>query len=493
MRRRVYATTILRMKLTLPLLAACAVALLGPAAAQAGTVSIEGDTLVYRGDAGADSPFFDDAGNGQMSVVATNMTIGAGCEQEFSWGAAYCTMPSRVVVELGAGDDGVGFSSTMPAIPVEVYGGEGKDRLKGYGATNAYLDGGAGNDTLEGWLTDETLIGGPGDDEIQGSGGADHIEGGDGNDLLKPDTYKDPAPDYVDGGNGIDTVDDWTIPDASSHPPVSVTMDGIANDGRPGEGDNVINVEKIESRVSGTLSGGDGDDEFRVWANIDEGNSTVFGNGGNDKLTLGDYQDTVDGGPGNDVINAGFGNDTVTGGPGQDTIFADATTATCGWYSYTCKIPFGNDTVYARDGEADQIDCGVGTDVAYVDAIDTVANCETVHGAGSDGGGPGPGGDKPSGPQLKVSGKLSIRSIARKGLTVTVPCGTACKVSAKLVVKNKTVASGSKTLLKAGDAKVKLKAKRSLKRLKKATATLKVTVEDANGKTSSTKKLKLKR
>ena len=104
--------------------------------------------------------------------------------------------------------------------------------------------------------------------------------------------------DYVDGGPGIDTVDDWSIPDNDYHPPISVSMDGVANDGRPGEADNVVNVEKIESHVSGTLSGSAGDDEFRVYANVDEGNSTLLGNGGNDKLTAGDYQDTLDGGPG---------------------------------------------------------------------------------------------------------------------------------------------------------------------------------------------------
>ena len=83
------------------------------------------------------------------------------------------------------------------------------------------------------------------------------------------------------------------------------------------------------------------------------------------------------------MLNAGFGNDVVTGGPGQDTIFADATSASCGWYSYTCKIPFGNDIVNAKDGEADTIDCGVGNDTAIVDAIDTVANCENVDTTGA--------------------------------------------------------------------------------------------------------------
>lgn len=80
---------------------------------------------------------------------------------------------------------------------------------------------------------------------------------------------------------------------------------------------------------------------------------------------------------------------------------------------------------------------------------------------------------------------------------MTVPCAGACKVTVSLVVKGKTVASSKKTLLKAGDAKLTLKvskkAKKSFARLKKTTATLKVTVESADGKTSSSKTLQLKK
>ena len=114
----------------------------------------------------------------------------------------------------------------------------------------------------------------------------------------------------------------------------------------------------------------------------------------------------------------------LTGGPGQDTIFADATSASCGWYSYTCKIPFGNDVVNARDGEADTIDCGVGEDRAIVDKIDVVANCETVDVAG---GGSGPG--APAGRQgtAKPAPTFAYKLKGTK-LNLTVPCAGACKV-----------------------------------------------------------------
>lgn len=483
------------MNLKMPFLAAFAVVLLGPAAAQAATVSYEGNTLVYRADPGAqDSPMLGKDDEGRLTISEEGLSLPGACTYDYT---AHCPMPGAVRLELGDGNDWQSFTSDYPkTLPVEVYGGEGADQLQTYNADAVTLDGGGGNDILKGWQSNDVLRGGAGDDEIEGSGGNDHIEAGDGNDSISPDTYYGPGSDYVDGGAGIDTVDDWSIPTADYHPPVSISMDGAANDGRPGEADNVVNVEKIQSSVSATISGSAGDDEFRVWANVDEGNSTLLGNGGNDKLTAGDYQDNLDGGAGNDVLNAGFGNDVVTGGPGQDTILADATSASCGWYSYTCKIPFGNDVVNARDGAADTIDCGVGEDVANVDAIDTVANCETVNKSGS-GTPSGPAGPGTTGPQAKVTGKLSIKAIGKKGLGVTVPCASACKVSVSLLVNKKTVATGKKTMLKAGDAKVTLKvskkAKKSFTRLKKANATLKVTVEGAEGKSSGSQSLKLKK
>src|SRR4051812_43702600 len=439
------------MKLTLPLLATCAAVLLVPAGAQAAKLSYDGDTLIYQADPGVrDSPMLGKDDQGRLTIFEEGLTLAPGCEYDYT---AHCPMPARVVLHLGDGDDWQSFGSDYPAaLPVTVYGDEGKDQLQTYGADHATLDGGPGDDLLKGWQSNDTLLGGPGNDEINGSGGDDHIEGGDGNDAISPDTYYGPGNDYVDGGPGIDKVDDWSIPSDDYHPPINVSMDGVANDGRPGEADNVLNVERIESHVSGALAGGAGDDEFTVWANIDEGNSTLLGNGGNDKLTTGDYQDTLDGGPGNDVINGGFGNDVLTGGPGQDTILADATSASCGWFAYTCKIPFGNDVVNARDGEVDTIDCGVGEDRAIVDAIDIVTNCETVDKAGAPAGGGGGGaGGSGAGASGGASGlSFTARAVGKTSVAVMVPCGGACKVSATLTVRGRKLAAARKTLLKAG-------------------------------------------
>src|SRR3954447_22292679 len=422
------------MRLISSLIATVGATLLIPAAAHAATLAYDGDTLVYTAADGVkDSPMLGKDDNGRLTIFEENLQLAPGCTYDYE---AHCPMPARVKVVLGDGDDWASFDSNYPAnLPVEVDGGPGKDQLQTYGGGNhVTLDGGDGADLLKGWDSNDTLLGGPGDDEIQGSGGADHIEGGDGNDLLEPDYFHDPAPDYVDGGPGIDKVDDYTIPGNDFNPPVNVSMDGVANDGRPGENDNVLNVEKIESHVSGSFAGGAGDDDIAVLANLDEGNSTLSGGPGNDKLVAGDYTDTLDGGPGNDYINGGFGNDTLTGGPGQDTILADATSASCGWYSYTCKIPFGNDVVNARDGEQDTIDCGVGEDRAVVDKIDVVTNCETVDAAGATpapgNAGQGAAGYEPTHPGAAGNTPQLRFKVAKTSLKVTVPCAGACKVAA---------------------------------------------------------------
>src|SRR3954454_15921554 len=161
--------TMATMKLSTTLWATLAGVLLIPAAAQAGTVSYEGDTLVYRADPGVrDSPMLGKDDAGLLTISEEGMTLPAQCSYDF---AAHCPMPGRVRLELGDGDDWNSFSSDYPAsLPVEVYGGDGKDQLQTYNAANVTLDGGSGNDILKGWDSNDTLLGGPGDDEVQASG-----------------------------------------------------------------------------------------------------------------------------------------------------------------------------------------------------------------------------------------------------------------------------------------------------------------------------------
>jgi hypothetical protein len=102
-----------------------------------------------------------------------------------------------------------------------------------------------------------------------------------------------------------------------------------------------------------------------------------------------------------------------------------------------CDLPFGNDTIYAQDGEPDSISCGFGQDTVYADAVDVVdGDCETViRGSGAPGGAGGGGttstppvAHRPQLVRLKVHGRslvvtarhaVTVRVAVRHGRTVT--------------------------------------------------------------------------
>jgi hypothetical protein len=96
--------------------------------------------------------------------------------------------------------------------------------------------------------------------------------------------------------------------------------------------------------------------------------------------------DELYGGRGQDEVRAGNGKDRVFGGRGEDQLYGGG----------------GNDTMNAQDGYTDNVNCGLGTDTAYVDRLDRVnEDCENVFGPG----GPGPNPDVD-----KVSGKGELGS-----------------------------------------------------------------------------------
>lgn len=179
----------------------------------------------------------------------------------------------RMVIDVGAGDDRV---VVRAPVDVVVYGGEADDTI----------------------ITDLA-------DELHGGTGDDLLDGG-------------PGPDLMAGGPGNDTV---TY--ANRVAPASVSLDGIANDGEAGEGDNV--ADDVENII-----GGQGDDVF---------------NGS-------DAPNRIEGGP---------GNDTIDGKRGPDQMLGQA----------------GDDTIRSRNGLADVVSCGDGDDYAFVDPIDGIdGSCE---------------------------------------------------------------------------------------------------------------------
>ena len=181
-----------------------------------------------------------------------------------------------------SGDDGESNErdNAKPDIEI-VLGGSGADKMTGSGAANR-IYGGPGNDTLDGQAGNDFIDAGAGDDAVKGGAGGDAISGGDGRDTA----------DYSDRRN-----------------PIHVSPHDGANDGEPGEADDVYG--DVESAKGG--SAGD-----RLFGS--EAANTLTGNGGDDLLVAGGGDDRLLAGDGDDVLQGGHGADELDGGGGADTI-----------------------------------------------------------------------------------------------------------------------------------------------------------------------------
>jgi Ca2+-binding RTX toxin-like protein len=465
----------MRWALLLALLLAAAL----PAGASAATLARQGDgTLVYTASGSVKNHVGVQVADDDSTITfytssGDAMNVPAGCTPSGLYGGdvVTCTMPSAVRVELGAGDDDAYASDGIP-VPVTLSGGPGADWLNAADEPGV-LDGGAGEDKLVGGVGDDVLRGGDGNDTIEGKDGGDRIDGGAGDDLLSPDGYEHANADVVDGGPGTDRIEgDYSSRFSDTDPPVAITFAGGADDGRPGEGDDLRSVEKVSLNVGGTFTGTDGADEFRL-SQVGTP-STMLGRGGDDRLRSGEGPDHLDGGAGNDNVDGGFGDDELIGGPGRDTISGDLAGGDCGplW----CTYPYGNDTILARDGEVDSITCGAGTDTVSADPQDVVAHdCENVERGSSAAPGPGPS----TQPNRSTAGKVALKGrprlakALRSGFTVRVTgvkAGRRVKLTATRA--GKVVARGS-TTARAATVTVRLRftkaGRKALKRKVKAT------------------------
>lgn len=192
-----------------------------------------------------------------------------------------------------------------PATPIKsisVQLGAGDDRYRGLlpGGFHVAIYTGEGNDALIGGAANEILTGGPGAEEIRGGGGHDSYNA----------TALGAGPDVG----------------------VRVTVDGLPDDGLPGEGDN-------------------------VFADVE----ALFGTSGPDTIVGSDLANEIVGSGGEDVLLGMGGNDRITG-------------------SGTLSGGLGDDVLFASNGRPDAVACGGGQDWVQVDSADSVAaDCRTPH------------------------------------------------------------------------------------------------------------------
>jgi hypothetical protein len=258
-------------------------------AARAGTAS--GRPAQFMGAAGERNDLTVDAGSGgavRFSDAGAPIGLGLWCVP-LPLGQATCdpdgdprvTDGGGVSVDLSDGDDRtmirwIPGTDTRPGA-IRVAGGAGNDHIENSANGFIQFDGGNGNDTLvTGPTASAYLLGGAGADVMASSGGCCAIA-----------SYSDHDPTGV-----------------------HVTLDGMANDGVAGEGDDV--------RTSGVVGS--------------PGPDLIVGDAGANSLTGSGGADVLDGGAGDDSIDATVqgaqdgpdGPDTVTCGAGNDEVMADA-------------------------------------------------------------------------------------------------------------------------------------------------------------------------
>jgi Ca2+-binding RTX toxin-like protein len=274
----------------------CALALAGPAAAQAATATIgqSGTDMVYKGAVSevddvtvtAKSPsgwIFERGG----TAGAEGLTAETNCVVAVAETKIECAGTTTVTFNLGGGDDRV--LGGADAHPMAFNGGAGEDFIGVAGSATNAVDGGEGNDLIQ----------------VSKATGTNAIEAGEGDDVVEFPV----GADDVHGGTGTDTVV------YSSAAPVSVTLDDVTNDGAAGGPMSDIRAD-VEN-----LTGGAEEDTF-VGSDAD---NVLSGGSGQDVLEGGKGKDTLRGGDGSDSILARDGEaDTVDCGAGEDSVVADA-------------------------------------------------------------------------------------------------------------------------------------------------------------------------
>ncbi len=286
--------------------------------AHAATLTKSGDSLTYSAAAGENN-------NLLMQQVGTNIQFTDSAGVTITPAAPCSLVVANVAVcpAIGIGsvtgflnnlNDTGTYDSSFPVNfgSITIQGGDGDDTLTAGGATAASFAGNDGMDTLTGNAGDDDLRGGIGPDTIAGGGGSDFLDDGPGIDVVRGGpgndgfNYEDTdgGADILDGGPGLgDRLDA-----RGRTNPIRLRLNGLPDDGEAGEGDNVINMESLDSGEGSDLITGSSGPEF------------VQGNGGNDVVNGGGGPDNIGGGPGNDVIDGGAGGDVVQGAKGADRI-----------------------------------------------------------------------------------------------------------------------------------------------------------------------------
>jgi Ca2+-binding RTX toxin-like protein len=269
-------------------------------------------------------------------------------------------------IDGGAGSDSLDYSAYTTALTVNLATATATGTASVSNVEN--VTGGSASDTLTGDATANHLAGGDGDDTLTGDTGGDTLDGGAGSDLVAEtrdadftvtDISLDIGLEATDrlvavervnlaGGTSANRVDARAFTGAATLRGAAgndTLLGGPGNDSfRGGPDDDLIDLglgtnfdvqggPGIDT-VSG--SGTDADESLSIvlLAGTDLERAELFGNGGNDALSIAAPAGVavlIDGGPGDDSLNARgagssatlmglAGNDTLVGGMGDDLL-----------------------------------------------------------------------------------------------------------------------------------------------------------------------------
>jgi Ca2+-binding RTX toxin-like protein len=238
---------------------------------------------------------------------------------------AHVMRTPRILITLVAMGT-VGMILAAVAMAATITGTDRGERLRGTNAGDT-IDGNGGRDKIQAFAGDDIVTGGSGGDFIVAGKGVDNVSGGDGWDLILGGSGNDAAlngdagRDRVHGGDGDDALD------GGIHGDLLWGGDG-ADTTAGGDGNDRI----AGGRGNDTSNGGNGND--LIFANL--GVDTTDGGAGNDYLwamARGDVNkdveldttgDNLTGGEGDDRFRVRDGEvDQISCGPGNDTAWVD--------------------------------------------------------------------------------------------------------------------------------------------------------------------------
>ena len=270
---------------------------------------------------------------------------------------------------VGTGEDDL---ITGSAFADTIRGNGGNDVINA-GAGNDIVYGGNGNDSIAGDAGNDIIYGDAGEDRLSGGLGADRLFGGDNNDILDGGEGND----LLDGGAGNDMVD---YSQATSGIRVNTGISGPQTIGGRQGGDTLVSIEQVRgsmfndiieiNRVEGSgavhfASGGNGDDQITINANVNIGQADG-GLGDDTILITGVRGGVVNAGEGNDTIqiqavntNAGSGV-IVRGNQGDDFISVE------GGFDHSVQAGTGDDVIYVDNAVQRELDGGAGDDMLVI-------------------------------------------------------------------------------------------------------------------------------